>query len=182
MGHGPSGVASVARAGGRRAAARTVRFRPHSTADRRHTEAVDAQLAIIVGLVALVFVLVGLLSKARGRAGVASRRRNARAQRGEAGAEALVAAHGYRICGRQVGYTGTVWVDGAPVDFGIRVDLLLERDGIPYIAEVKTGDLAPDPRHGPTRRQLREYAALLPDHGVLLVDAEAGSIQEIEFS
>ena len=68
------------------------------------------------------------------------------------------------------------------MDFGIRIDLLLERDGVLYIAEVKTGDLAPDPRHGPTRRQLREYADLLPDHGVLLVDADAGTIQEIEFS
>ena len=142
----------------------------------------DAQLAIIVGLIALVFVLIGLLAQARGRAGEESRRRNARALEGEAGAEALLAAHGYRILGRQVAFTGTVWVDGAPVDFGIRVDLLLERDGVPYVAEVKTGELAPDPRHGPTRRQLREYADLLPDHGVLLVDAEAGSIQEIEFS
>jgi hypothetical protein len=80
-----------------------------------------------------------------------------------------------------VAFPGTVWIDGEPVDFGVRVDLLLERDGQPFVAEVKTGDLAPDPRHGPTRRQLREYADLLPDHGILLVDVEAGAVHEVEF-
>lgn len=141
----------------------------------------DPQLLIIVALVALVFVLVGFLAQARGRAGAASRGRNARALAGEADAEHLLAAHGFRIRGRQVSYPGTVWIDGEPVDFGIRVDLVLERDGQSYVAEVKTGDLAPDPRHGPTRRQLREYAELLPDHGVLLVDVEAGAVHEVEF-
>lgn len=141
----------------------------------------DPQLLIIVGLVALVFVLVGLLVQARARAGAASRHRNARALAGETDAEALLASHGFRIRGRQVAFPGTVWIDGEPVDFGVRVDLLLERDGQPFVAEVKTGELAPDPRHGPTRRQLREYADLLPDHGVLLVDVEAGAVHEVEF-
>jgi hypothetical protein len=141
----------------------------------------DPQLLIIVGLVALVFVLVGLLVQARARAGAASRRRNARALAGETDAEALLASQGFRIRGRQVAFPGTVWIDGEPVDFGVRVDLLLERDGQPFVAEVKTGDLAPDPRHGPTRRQLREYADLLPDHGILLVDVEAGAVHEVEF-
>lgn len=141
----------------------------------------DPQLLIIVTLVALVFLLVGMLAQARARAGAASRRRNARALVGESDAEDLLAAHGFRIRGRQVAFPGTVWVDGEPVDFGIRVDLLVERDGQPFVAEVKTGELAPDPRHGPTRRQLREYADLLPDHGVLLVDVEAGAVREVEF-
>lgn len=141
----------------------------------------DVQLLMIVGLVALVFVLVGLLVQARSRAGAASRRRNARALAGESDAERLLERHGFRVRGRQVAFPGTVWIDGQAVDFGIRVDLVLERDGHPYVAEVKTGDLAPDPRHGPTRRQLREYADLLPDHGVLLVDVEAGAVHEVEF-
>jgi hypothetical protein len=141
----------------------------------------DTQLLIIVGLVALVFLLVGLLTQARTRAGAASRNRNARALAGEADAEHLLEHHGFRIRGRQVAFPGTVWIDGEPVDFGIRVDLVLERDGQVFVAEVKTGELAPDPRHGPTRRQLREYADLLPDHGVLLVDVEAGAVHEVEF-
>ena len=141
----------------------------------------DAQLAIIVGLLALVFVLLGLLGQARARAGRASRGRNARALQGETDAEALLESLGFRIQGRQVGYSGTVWVDGDPVDYGIRVDLVLERSGEFFVAEVKTGELAPDPRHGPTRRQLREYAALLPDHGILLVDVEAGAVHEVQF-
>ena len=141
----------------------------------------DLQLFIVVGLVVLVFMLLGLLVEARARAGAASRRRNARALEGEFLAENLLEEAGFQIRGRQVAFTGTVWVDGAPMDFGIRVDLVLERNGHEYVAEVKTGDLAPDPRHGPTRRQLREYADLLPEHGVLLVDVEAGRVHEIEF-
>lgn len=141
----------------------------------------DSQLLIIVGLIALVFVLTGLLAQARTRAGAASRGRNARALAGEADAEDLLEEHGFRIRGRQVAFPGTVWIDGEPVDFGIRVDLVLERDGQDYVAEVKTGELAPDPRHGPTRRQLREYADLLPNHGVLLVDVEAGAVHTVEF-
>ncbi len=32
-----------------------------------------------------------------------------------------------------------------------------------------------------TRRQLLEYALLMPDHGVLLVDMEAGALVEVDF-
>lgn len=141
----------------------------------------DPQFVIILSLLGLVILLVGLLLQSRARAGAASRTRNARALDGENSAEALLEQAGFLIRGRQVAFPGTVWVDGEPVEFGIRVDLILERDGQRYVAEVKTGDLAPDPRHGPTRRQLREYADLLPDHGVLLVDMEMGWVREIEF-
>ena len=141
----------------------------------------DLHLLIVVGLVIIVCILGALLAQTRARAGAASRSRNARALAGEVNAENLLEELGFQIRGRQVAFPGTVWIDDEPMDFGIRVDLVLERDGQAYVAEVKTGDLAPDPRHGPTRRQLREYAALLPDHGVLLVDMEAGQVHEVEF-
>jgi hypothetical protein len=141
----------------------------------------DWQTAIIVGLVALVFLLLGLLARARGRWGRRSRARVGRALDGEADAERLLEDLGYRILDRQVPVSGTLWLDGEPVDFGVRLDLLVERRGRPFVAEVKTGDRAPDPTWGPTRRQLREYATLLPDHGVLLVDVEAGEVVEVEF-
>lgn len=141
----------------------------------------DPQTAIIIGLVALVFVLVGLLAQARGRWERASRARVSRALDGEADAERLLEDLGFRVLDRQVPLTGTLWLDGEPVEFGVRLDLLVERRGREFVAEVKTGDRAPDPAWGPTRRQLREYATLLPDHGLLLVDVEAGEVVEVEF-
>ena len=63
----------------------------------------------------------------------------------------------------------------------MRLDLEVERSGQLYVAEVKTGTLAPDPTLAATRRQLREYAALLPDHGMLLVDMESETITEVDF-
>lgn len=137
-------------------------------------------LALVLTL-AIVAVLVVLLLRARARWSRATRRRTRRAMQGEEDAEDLLSSQGFRVLDRQVAYTSTLWVDGEPVDFGIRIDLLVEKRGRSYVAEVKTGDRAPDPAWGPTRRQLREYATLLPDHGLLLVDVQAGEIREIHF-
>ncbi len=135
-------------------------------------------------MAALTLLALGLawaLRSTRREAGRRSRGRNQIAQRGEADAEALLTAHGYRVLDRQVTLTGVLWVDGASEPFDVRLDLLVERDGQPWIAEVKTGRRAPDPAWPATRRQLREYAALLPDHGVLLVDVEGGEIFRVGF-
>jgi hypothetical protein len=56
----------------------------------------------------------------------------------------------------------------------------VEHRGRRYIAEVKTGRLAPRLSHGPTRRQLLEYRAAFDVHGVVLVDADAGSIVHVD--
>lgn len=128
--------------------------------------------------------MVGLawaLRSTRREAGRRSRARNRVAQRGEADAEALLTAHGYRVLDRQVAVAGALWVDGEAEPFEVRLDLLVERDGCRWIAEVKTGQRAPDPAWPATRRQLREYAALLPDHGVLLIDVEGGEIFRVGF-
>ena len=63
----------------------------------------------------------------------------------------------------------------------LRADLLVERDGMRFIAEVKTGERAPDPSFPPTRRQLLEYRLAFDPYGVLLVDVEAGEIFEVDF-
>lgn len=110
-----------------------------------------------------------------------SRRRTQRAQRGEQAAERLLTRAGYRIEDRQVSVRSSFVVNGEDVAFLVRIDLLVRRKGRAYVAEVKTGSSAPDPAHPPTRRQLREYAALFPDHGILLVDVEAQQIHRIDF-
>lgn len=139
-------------------------------------------LTALLGLLVLLCLVLALgwWASAR-RAGVASRARNAVAQGGEAEAEALLEAHGFEVLDRQQRRRGTVLVAGEPVDFEVRVDLLLTRQGERFVAEIKTGEVAPDPGHPPTRRQLREYAALFPDHRVILVDVARGRIVEVGF-
>ena len=142
----------------------------------------DSLLLLLVALLALLLLvaLAGWWRSSR-RAGVASRSRNAGAQRGEAFAEELLTDQGFRILERQVRRQGTFYIDGEAIDFDVRVDLLVERGGEQFVAEVKTGTLAPDPCHPPTRRQLREYAELFPECGLLLVDADMGEVLEVEF-
>ena len=139
------------------------------------------EIVLIAALaVALLAALLGWW-RSIGRAGRRSRRRNATAQAGEADAEALLEAHGYTVLARQEVRGATLWVDDEPVDYEVRADLLVERDGSRWVAEVKTGRLAPDPRHPPTRRQLREYGALFPDCGLLLVEMDEEAVFEVSF-
>jgi hypothetical protein len=72
-------------------------------------------------------------------------------------------------------------VDGTEVPVEIRVDLIVSRRGRRYVAEIKTGERAPDPRHPPTRRQLLEYALVFDAREVLLVDVPAGDVRSIAF-
>jgi hypothetical protein len=141
----------------------------------------DIQMLLIAGLLALVILLCLVLSWSLRRAGGASRARNFKAIQGEEKAEELLALHGYRVIDRQVREKSQVWLDGEPLDFEVRVDLLVERDRQQYVAEVKTGSLAPNPGYPPTRRQLREYARVFDDCGILLVDVDAAQVMEVCF-
>ncbi|MDP9151781.1 MAG: hypothetical protein M3O36_17800 [Myxococcota bacterium] len=110
----------------------------------------------------------------------AAHARRLRAVDGEDGAFALLERAGYGVLGRQVPGSWTVRANGEPVSFGLRADYLVARQGRRYIAEVKTGRLAPSLSHGPTRRQLLEYGAAFDVHGVVLVDADAETITHVE--
>ena len=143
---------------------------------------IDLLLLLLVGaLLALCLWLWARLRAAQGRWSRASRARNRRAQGGEAEAEALLEAQGYTVVDRQAVVEAVMWVDGEERRYAVRLDLLVRKNGQDYVAEVKTGERAPDPTHPPTRRQLLEYALLMPDHGLLLVDMEAGALIEVDF-
>lgn len=103
------------------------------------------------------------------------------ASAGEVEAEALLEGHGFDVVDRQVTTRWDLRVDGRAHEVSCRADLLVERRGKVYVAEVKTGARAVDPRHPATRRQLLEYALVFPVDGVLLVDVEAGSVHHVEF-
>ena len=111
---------------------------------------------------------------------VAAHARALRAVDGEHLASALLEREGYAVLGRQVPGSWTVRADGEAITFGLRADYLVTRGGRRYIAEVKTGRLAPRLSHGPTRRQLLEYSAAFDVQGVILVDADGETITHVE--
>lgn len=102
---------------------------------------------------------------------------------GERRAEAIVHAHGYRVVERQSRARWLVWTDGREVSGELRADLVVVRaaDGALFVAEVKTGVLAPRIETGATRRQLLEYLLAFDVDGVLLVDADRGTVHEVVF-
>jgi hypothetical protein len=116
--------------------------------------------------------------------GAPRRRMRAAAARGAAGevrAEALLERLGYGITARQASERWVIAVDGEDVAVTVRADYLVTRGGRRFVAEVKTGESAPRAEHPPTRRQLLEYRHAFAVDGVLLVHAEAGRVQEVEF-
>ncbi len=108
--------------------------------------------------------------------------RQARAASGEVNAARWLAELGYEILGAQIVAQYVVWVDREPFTVGLRADYLVQKKGARYVAEVKTGKLAPRIDTPATRRQLLEYRVAFDVDGVLLVDAEAGRVRAITFS
>lgn len=137
-----------------------------------------AWLALLFGLacVALGLWLAGLLRSSDQHARVHH------AQEGEREAEHILADAGYTVLQRQIGASWEIWVDGTPVRVSVRADLIVERDGERFVAEVKTGTRAPDPTLPSTRRQLLEYTFVFGVDRVLLVDAQAGVIRTVTFA
>lgn len=107
---------------------------------------------------------------------------SARATAGEARAEKLLVKAGYRIEARQATQRWSVHVDGAPHEVTLRADFVVTRRGRRYVAEVKTGEEAPDVAAPSTRRQLLEYRCAFAVDGILLVDAETGRVHAVDFA
>lgn len=144
--------------------------------------AVQTPLLICAGV--LVVVLLGHAAWAQVKLTApkrAARKRNERAARGERNAEALCESRGYRVLAVQPEYAWHVLVDGARRQVKLRPDLLVEKKGRRYLADVKTGNVAPDPLYPATRRQLLEYLVACGADGVLVVDVEAKKILALEF-
>ena len=93
----------------------------------------------------------------------------------------MLEADGFTILERQVRGSWIFYVDDEPVTVNLRADLLVERGDEIFIAEVKTGRLAPDPNFPATRRQLLEYHLAFDVEGVILVAPEQGAIVYVDF-
>jgi len=135
-------------------------------------------------IAALLATALLLWVRLRWNAGRGHRRAVARAARagaGESEAEWMLESEGYTIVDRQVRCIWWMEVDGVEEEVELRADLLVEKDGERFIAEVKTGINAPNPTFPPTRRQLLEYRLAFDPYRLLLVDADAGEIREVCF-
>ena len=141
---------------------------------------------VLLVLALLVLVLVLLLiwcirSFEAWRRSSTAHARSKRAIRGEKMALSLLAKEGYRIIDKQVPMDWTMLCDGQEEHFSLRLDVLVEREGKEYVAEVKTGECAPSLRTAATRRQLLEYALAHGSNEILLVDVESKRISKVEF-
>lgn len=141
----------------------------------------DILLGVLVAAAALALVQTLRLSS---RAFLVRRRLALARQRGalgEARAEELLRRRGFTILGRQVPARYGVDVDGDVLLVDLRADYLVSLRGRRYVAEVKTGTFAPRLETATTRRQLLEYRVAFAVDGVLLVDADAGQVRQVEF-
>jgi Holliday junction resolvase-like predicted endonuclease len=139
-------------------------------------------------LTALVLVLGGLLLVAvvrlawvRGGPRRLAKARAERASMAERRAEALLERRGYRVVDRQARTRFPYCVDGERDHVDLRADLIVQRRRRRFVAEVKSGRMAPQPRHGATRRQLLEYRLAFDVDGILLVEPEHALIREVRF-
>ncbi|HPH68219.1 MAG TPA: hypothetical protein PLF40_20820, partial [Kofleriaceae bacterium] len=120
---------------------------------------VEFAVVFVAGLVTALLLAVAAWRWQRRRvATLASRhavQRAARAQGGELDAEGQLASAGYAILQRQAHALWVPRVDGVAEPFELRADFLVQdiesRDI--FVAEVKTGDLAPELSTAATRRR-----------------------------
>lgn len=110
-----------------------------------------------------------------------AKKRVARAKRGEIEGEQFLREMGFHILAVQPEYIWKVQVDGKAAKILLRPDLLVEQGGRRYVADVKTGAVAPDPLSSATRRQLLEYMLACGVDGVLVIDMEARRIRSLAF-
>lgn len=89
--------------------------------------------------------------------------------------------NGYEIIEYQPELCYNVYVDEETCKIKVTPDYIVKKRGKIYIAEVKTGEYAPDISSRGTRRQLLEYYIASEMSGILLVDMESKIIKEIRF-
>ncbi len=103
-----------------------------------------------------------------------------RAKKGEKNSIKLLEANGYKILDEQIKLNGYFFIDNKLNKFDLRPDLLVEKNGIKYIAEIKTGEVA-NPNNRYTRRQMHEYSYYSNKDDVLLVNPTNKSIKKLTF-
>jgi hypothetical protein len=109
------------------------------------------------------------------------RRQWSRAHAAESEARAILEKQGYDVLGAQVEGSYSLVVDNRPMTISLRADYVVGRNGLRYVAEVKSGVFAPQLGTAATRRQLLEYLIAFQVDGVLLVDGETKQVHQVVF-
>lgn len=136
-------------------------------------------VAVALGGALLALLVTRWLRAARGS--WRARRRAGRAVAGEDTAAGMLRRAGFKIVARQARAWWSPLVDGEPHETEVRADYLVEAGGEVLVAEVKTGEEAPQLATAATRRQLLEYQIAFAVDGVLLVCPERAVIHRVEF-
>lgn len=108
-------------------------------------------------------------------------RRFRRGLQAEKNAIRFLRHRGYQILAAQLQETIVVYVDGQPEKITVRADFWCCRGWKTYIVEVKSGQQG-SIRLPNVRRQLLEYKLVYQPDGILLLDMEHHTLQEIRFS
>lgn len=149
---------------------------------RFYTDILPGLALVLVAAVVVLALGVWWYARRPERRALARRRQGLR---GEEQAIPLLERAGYTVLATQHGGNFHAEVDGQPWTYPLRADLLVRRksDGALWIAEVKTGTVAPLLTHGPTRRQLLEYTLAFRHEveGALLVAPETGEVTCVRF-
>ncbi len=138
-----------------------------------------SQLAVAVAVLLLAAVL--WVASHRWYVRLRLRRKWAHARSVELQAARLLVDSGYTLLGDQVETRYAVFVDGKSTEIRLRADYLVSRAGRQFVAEVKSGLVAPRLDTAATRRQLLEYLVAFKVDGVLLVDGEEREVHEVTF-
>ena len=102
-------------------------------------------------------------------------------RKGEGNAVKLLNKEGYEIIDEQITFPGFLFENNKKIEYSVKPDFMVEKDGEKFIAEVKTGASALIQNRN-TRRQILEYSHLNKNKIVLLVDIENKKIKKIDFN
>jgi hypothetical protein len=134
---------------------------------------------VVLALLLLVAALLAVVLRDRLRvARVQARARHGR--RAEERALRRLQRAGYEVLEQSPERRYDLSVDGVPREIRLVADLLVERRGRRFVADVKTGDQA-RPAAPDTRRQLLEYLLAFDVDGALLVNPDTDEIVEVAF-
>ena len=102
-------------------------------------------------------------------------------KKGESIAIKILEKEGYKVLEEQYSLDGLLHEDNIRIEYKVKPDFLVIRDGQKFVAEVKTGGSALIQNRA-TRRQLLEYSHLNKKNIILLIDIESRKIKKIDFS
>ncbi len=131
-------------------------------------------LGVVIGAL-FVYYLIRLFNSYK------LQRQSKNAKKAERLARELLIRQGYTIVAMQKRVPIITKIDGRSYKNHVQADFIVKKNGLKYVADVKTGKQLARPTSADIRRQLLEYYLIYRVNGVLLVDMENETIHNVEF-